>query len=511
MSDAFDAVVIGAGHNGLTTAGLLAKAGRKVLVVESRDRVGGLAALEEFHPGYRCAGVLHDSSAVWPSVVEGLDLERHGMRRRAKHAPILALDAGVVLHEDAAAAAESIRGLSARDSERYLEFRGFLARVHDVLIGFLREPPVDLVHPERSGPVEILKRLLRLRMLGARDMHELLRLPTMCVADWLDEWFACDALKAALAMPAMTGAILGPRSPGSNANLLLWEAATAAGVRTDTASLIAALERAVRHHGVEIRTSARVRRIATDSSAVRGVVLEDGDEIRAPVVAASCDPKRTFLELFSSGALPSRLEQRIRGLRARGSSASVRLAVSAMPRFASCRDLPVEHARSGRSLDELERAHDCAKRGALAEAPVLEAFVPSVSAPDLAPQGGAVLAILVHFAPHELRSGWNARERERLAQTVIARLEEHAPGLAPAVVGYEVLAPPDIEARFGVSGGHLCHGEHALDQRLVRPTPECSGHRTPIRGLYLCGSGTHPGGGLTCGPGALAASTILHG
>jgi len=511
MSDAHDVVVIGGGHNGLTAAGLLAKAGRKVLVVESRDRVGGLAALEEFHPGYRCAGVLHDASAVWPSVVDDLDLERHGMRRRAQRPATLALDAGMVLHDDARVTAESIRAVSARDAERYLEFRSFLARVQGVLIDFLREPPVDLVQPERSGSWELVKRLSRLRLLGARDMQELLRLPPMCVADWLDEWFACDGLKAALALPAVAGAVLGPRSPGSNANLVLWEAATAAGVRTDGTSLISALERAVLHQGGRIRTSTRVRRIATDSGAVRGVVLENGDEIRAPVVAASCDPKRTFLELFEPGTLPSRLEQRIRGLRMRGTTASVRLALEAIPRFASCPDTSVEHARFGRSLDQLERAHDRSKYGALAEVPILEVFVPSVAAPELAPQGGAVVAIHVHFAPRELRTGWDEGARERLAEIVTARLEEHAPGLATSVVGHEVLAPPDIEERFGVSGGHLYHGEHALDQRLVRPTPECSGYRTPIRGLYLCGSGSHPGGGLTCGPGALAASTILRG
>jgi phytoene dehydrogenase-like protein len=513
MSDGYDVVVIGAGHNGLTAAGLLAKAGRKVVVAERADCIGGLAASEEFHPGYRTAGVLQDTTAVWPHVVDTLELERHGLRRLARRPAFLALGEGrgLMLDGDPAVAADEIRRHSAQDAERYVGYHGFVAKIRGVLNNFLREPPLDLIRPELAGPWALLKRALRLRMLGADEMMELLRLPPMCVADWLDEWFEDDLLKAALALPAIAGTSMGPRSPGSNANLLLWEAAAEGGVASGAHSLVAALESAARGHGVEIRTAAAVRRIVTDNGSVRGVELDGGERIAARCVAASSDPKRTLLELLPPGQISLRLERRIRSFRVAGTTAVVRLALNRAPRFAHARDGSVEYARTGDSLDRLELAHDAFKYGDLPEVPILEIHVPTVACPDLAPAGHAVVSILAHFAPYESRPAWDRARREDLAEAVVLILDRHAPGSSASIVGREMLAPVDLEARYGMSGGHLLHGEHTLDQRLVRPAPGCTGYRTPVEGLYLCGSGSHPGGGLTCVPGALAASTILRG
>jgi phytoene dehydrogenase-like protein len=226
-------------------------------------------------------------------------------------------------------------------------------------------------------------------------------------------------------------------------------------------------------------------------------------------VAASCDPKRTFLELLPSGAVSSRLEDRIRTLRTRGTTARVLLALSGPPRFTAHPGETVEFACTGADLDDLERAHDAVKYGEIAERPVLEIHVPTASAPELAPPGHAVVSVLVHFAPYGLRDGWSDARRERLADRVLAILEQHAPGISAEVVAREVLSPVDLETRYGVSGGQIHHGEHGLDQRLVRPAPDCARYLTPLPGLFLCGSGSHPGGGLTCAPGALAAGAIL--
>ena len=514
MSAVHDVIVVGAGHNGLTTAALLARRGRKVLVLERRDFVGGLAASEEFHAGYRSAGLLHDTSGVRPSVVAALGLVRRGLRMRPRRPDVLALGRGgpgLLLHGDSEAASRSIGVHSPRDAERFLHYRGVHDRFRPVLETFFDRPAVDLVNLKSNSAWDLLRRAVDLRRLGRRDMMELLRLAPMCAADWLGEWFASDLLKAALALPALSGTFLAPRSPGSNLNLLLREAAAGPGVLGDGPALVAALERTAGELGVEIRTGSEVERVLLDSGSVCGVALGSGEEIRAPVVAASCDPKQLFLRLISAGGITHRLEQRIRKFRTRGTTAQILLALDGPLEFASRPGEPVEFARVATELDEIERAFDAVKYRTLPERPVLEVHVPTVSAPELAPPGHAVVSILAHFVPHTLESGWSDADRDRLLAGVQGVLEEHAPGLGSRVVAHRVLAPENLESRYGTTGGHAHHGEHATDQLLVRPAPECVGHRTPVPGLYLCGSGSHPGGGLTCAPGALAASAILAG
>ncbi len=505
MSARYDIIVIGAGHNGLTAAALLARAGRAVLVVERRDTVGGTAGGEEFHPGFRSPGLHHDATGVAQDVVRRLELERHGLALRECRPDVLGLDSGLLLRGDPLLASREIAALSTRDGARYLEFRRFLDRVRGGLESLLLAAPLDLLEPDFRGSLALLRRAVGLRRLGAQTMMELLRLPPMAVADWLGEWFESEALKALLALPAVAGTHAGPRSPGTTLNLLRGEAAGGPGVAGGGPALVAALERAARQAGVEIRTGAPVRGVLTSADGARGVALEGGEEIAARTVAASCDPKRLFLDLLPQTAFSSRLAERIRCFRTRGTTAQVLLALARPPRFAARPDDPVELARSGACLDDLERAFDAVKYRGIAERPVLDVLV----ARALAPAGAAALSVLVHFVPYDLAGGTADGQRERLAESVVARLERYAPGVASAVVGRTVLLPVDLESRYALTGGQLHQGEHALDQLLVRPAPECARYQTPVRGLYLCGSGAHPGGGLTCRPGSLAAAAIL--
>jgi phytoene dehydrogenase-like protein len=342
-------------------------------------------------------------------------------------------------------------------------------------------------------------------------MMELLRVAPMCVADWLGEQFETELLRCALAAPALDGTTTGPWSPGTVANLLRLETLAGAAVVGGPGALVTALEASARRAGVDIRTEAEVGRIRLDGGVVCGVTLRDGETLDARVVVSSCDPKRTFLELVEPGAIGPKLRHRIDKLRASGTTAKVDLAVRGELRFACRPDLALEHARIAGTIDGMERAFDAIKYGCFSESPILDVYVPTVANPGLAPDGHHVVSIAAHFAPYALRARWSEVERERLGDVVVETLGRYAPGIAERIVAGRVLAPVDVARRYGVTGGHIHHVEHALDQMIVRPVPECERHATPIPGLYLGGSGTHPGGGLTCAPGALVADAVGRG
>jgi phytoene dehydrogenase-like protein len=520
-SHAYDVIVIGAGHNGLTTAALLGRAGRKVLVLERRELVGGLAASEPFHTGYASAGVLADTCLVRGSVVTALGLEGHGLRLRTAAPAVLALGDGEPLllpqgHDAAAVAqaAAAIAKISPADAEAY---RGYVAQL-ERLVPAVRElfgrAPVDIVDVESESLWGLGQRALRVRKLGRADLLELLRLPPMCVGDVLRERFASDRVAAALALPALAGTFTGPWSPGNGLDLLRRASMMGPGVVGGGPMLVEALAKAARAVGVEIRTSATVSRLRLGSGGTEGVVLQSGEVLRAPIVAASCHPWHTLCELVAPGAIEHRLEHAIRTFRSRGCVAQVLLALNRAPRLGGRES--VEFASTAGHLDDIERAFDPIKYGELPKLPVLDVHVPTVSRPDLAPRGHAVVSALVHYVPYALRArdrgglgDWDAAARQQLGDRVVEILGQHDSGLPGSVVGRQVLVPVDLEQKYGLHGGHLHHGEHALDQLLVRPTPECVHYRTPIPGLWLCGSGSHPGGGLTCAPGELAAQAML--
>jgi phytoene dehydrogenase-like protein len=349
---------------------------------------------------------------------------------------------------------------------------------------------------------------MNIRRRVKRDMIELIRLTPMCVADWLNHWFETDLLKSSLAAPAILGGWCGPWSPGTATNLLLWECLAGRPVEGGPAAVTFALGRATKHLGVEVRTSAAVEMILVDKARVEGVRLVGGEEITAPIVASSCDPKKTFLDFLEPNVLAPEFEGRVRAWRMRGTTAKVNLALDRPLQFEGRKEDVFEFARTGEELDRMERAFDPVKYRDRPDRPLLDIFVPSVSRPELAPDGHAVVSIMVHFIPYEYDAGWSDDERERLGDSVLAELELYAPGVSKSVVAREVLTPLDIEDRYGVTGGHVYHGEHGLDQIAVRPAPETSRYSSPIEGLYLCGAGAHPGGGVTCAPGALAARVI---
>jgi len=514
MSDRYDVIVIGAGHNGLTTAALLAKRGRKVLVLERRDHVGGLAAGEEFHPGYRTAGVLHDSTRVRRWVVDELGLQGHGLEFRKEQVPTLLPQLegdGLLLHRNPEEAEEEIGRRSQEDARRYREFRTFLRRITPTFRGLADRPPPDLFETGLGDLVGLGRAALSVRLLGKKDMMEVLRITPMCIADWLNEWFESDLLKAGLAGSALDGCFAGPWSPGTTTNFLWMESLVAEPVAGGSPALVDALEKAAMASGVEIRCGAPVQEITVDDGKVSGVVIRGGERLEATAVAASCDPRHLFLDLMPSVYLSAKLEHDISVVRARGTTAIVNLALTDYPEF-SCRPgLQPENICIGETTDELERAFDPVKYRQFSRRPALDIQVPTIEKPALAPAGHHVFSVSVHCAPYDLEDSWSEATNEDLYRVVVDRLAEYAPGVGDAIAGHQVLSPLDLESTYGVSGGQLFHGEHATDQLVVRPAPGCTGYRTPFEGLFLCGSGSHPGGGITCAPGALAARRILKG
>lgn len=511
-----DVIVIGAGTNGLTTAALLAKAGRRVVVLERRAAAGGIAAAEEFHPGYRTAGVLHDTSGLHPGVVDALRLPGFGLSVAAEPAPVLGLLSGkrgsdLLLHHDPGKAAEAIRTHAVKDADAYRAFRSFLERVSPIVRRFRDAMPPDPAALAARDAQHLVSMGVSLRRLGKDTMMEVLRVAPMCVADWMNEQFTSDVLKLTLAHPALFTTFAGPWSPGTAANLLIHESIGRSWVHGGPAALVTALGRAAEQNGVTVRTEAAVERILVSEGTVTGVRLADGTDIQAPVVAASCDPRHTFLDLVSSRDIAYPLEHGLRHYRGRGVAARVALALNGPVAFATG-DAAVSRFRiAGPDFDAMERTFDPVKYGELGSALTLDGFVPTVEDPSLAPEGHSVVTVLATSVPYAPAGGWTDALRNRVGDLVVDALAVHAPDLPSRIVGREVLAPPDLEARYGLVQGHLHHGDHALDQLLLRPVPECARYKTPLPGLYLCGSGSHPGGGVTCAPGSLAAGAILAG
>ncbi len=509
----YDVIVIGAGHNGLTAAAFLARQGRKVLVLERRRIIGGLAAGEEFHPGYHTGGLLHDTGQVRARVVRALNLKSYGLEIVPQRPAFLALDPqgrGMLLGNKERRTAKDIRFYSAEDAGQYLKYQRFIKQVSRVVSRIFDEPPPAIDSSDGRPLWDFFKTAFALRRLGKTTMLDLMRIAPMCVADWLDEWFDNNRLKAALAAAGLSGNFAGPWSPGTAFNLLLWECCAKHSIKGGPRSLIAVLERAVRSQGGEIRTDAEVSEIRISGGQVRGVVLKNGEYIHASVVAASCDPRHTFLDLVAGPQVENWQERHMQHIRGTGTTAKVNLALNTQLEFNGRTGEKIASARTGHHLDHIEKAFDACKYGQFSADPILDIHIPTVSDPHLAPPGHSVVSILVHWVPYGLQSQWDQYQTETLGDTVVSTLAQYASGVSDAIVAREVLSPADLEKRYGLVQGHILHGEHALDQLILRPTPECARYHTPINGLYLCGSGSHPGGGITCGPGALAASVIAH-
>lgn len=520
---AHDIIVVGAGHNALTAAFYLAKAGRRPLVLERRAVVGGCATSEEFAPGYRAATLAHTLGPLRPSIVRDMQLERRGVQFIHPDPRLIALsDDGraLVFSSDAARSAEAIRPFSAKDAAKFVEFSGTMSRVGAFLSDLIDLTPPSIDAPSAGEMWELLKTGRRFRALGKKDAFALLRWGPMAVADLVAEWFESDLVQAAIAARAIHGTAMGPWSAGTGAVLLLGAAidpvpgGSSISAAGGPGAVTRAMADAAREAGVEIRTGAEVAQILVKDGAVAGVLLADGTEILAPAVVSGADPKRTLLRLVDPIELEPGFITRMRNYRVPGTVAKVNVALRALPTFRGLTGDAAQNLRGrvhvGPGIDYLERAFDASKYGAASEAPYLDIAFPSLADPTMAPANCHVMSVHVQYVPFVRRAGsWNGQE-SAIADTVLRTLEPYAPGITALVEHTQVFTPLALEETFGLTGGHIHHGELALDQLFtMRPTLGWADYSTPIDGLYLCGSGTHPGNGLTGASGRNAAREIV--
>lgn len=517
-----DVVIIGGGHNGLVTAFYLAKAGFKPVVLERRAQVGGAAITEEFHPGFRGPILAHSAGPVRPEVVRDMQLGRHGLKLITPDVGMVALSPtgrALVLYNDARKSAQEIGKFSQKDAARYPEFQNSLGKMGRVIGQALALAPPNIDDPSKGDLWGMLQTGRAIRKLGKKDMYRLLRWGPMAVADLVAEFFDTELLRATIAARGIFGTFFGPWSAGSSLVLLIRAAGddhpagsayfAAGGMGAVTQAMAAAAKQA----GAEIRTGAEVIEVRIKDGAATSVVLSTGEEIVGRAIISNADPKRTLLKLVDPTHLTPDFVMKLQHYRTPGTVAKVNLALSGLPKFAALNGST--EALSGRihigpEIDYLERAFDEAKYGNFSRQPYLEIAIPSLTDPSLAPAGKHVMSIYVQYAPFKLRnSDWES-QRVPLGDTVVKTIAQYAPNLPELILTHQIITPQDLEDTYGLTGGHIFHGELALDQFFtMRPLLDWARYRTPIRNLYLCGSGTHPGAGLTGGSGANAAREIL--
>jgi len=508
----YDVVVIGGGVNGMIAAGLLAQHGRRVGLFEARQTLGGLAASEPIAPGFQSAGLVPDTRLFSATAARLLRLAGFGLRFADEIAPVFTPQMrgrGLLLDHDPDRAASEIAGHAIADVPKYVALRALLAAYRPIFERLALTPPPDLANLGLAALTPYAGLLASVRGKGARAMAEFMRALPMCSADWLNEWFESPLLKASLALPASRGTLLAPWSAGTNLNLLLGESLASPPIVGGPPALVQALSDALRMLDVDVHTSAPVEQIVISRGAVAGVRTRDGREVASPCVVAGCDARTALLGLVAPEWLSASETNRVSNFRTNGATTVIHLALRGDLRFACRPELAVRTARLAEHVDEIERAFDASKYGRFTSTPVLEVFVPSADGPDLAPPGGSVVTLLAQFAPMSLRGGWTDAARREFADAAIHALARYAPDLPDQIVERVVHTPADLERELGLSGGHLDHGEHALDQWLLRPTPDAARGRTTIPGLYLCSGSIHPGGYRHGDPGLAGAAAVL--
>jgi phytoene dehydrogenase-like protein len=522
MADKRDIVIIGGGHNGVITAFYLAKAGYKPLVLERGSQVGGAAVTDEFHPGFRCSTLAHTAGPIRPDVVRDMQLEKHGLKMITPEVCVTALapdGRALTLYQDAAKSAQEISAFSQKDAAKYPEFQQSLGKISKVIADALATTPPDIDNPSRGDLWSMLQTGRAIRKLGKKDMFRLLRWGPMAVADLASEYFETELLRAVIAARGVFGTFLGPWSAGSTLVLLIRAAADShpAGSASFAAggmgAVTQAMASAAKAAGVEIRTGAEVIEIRVQNGAASGVLLSTGEEIQAKAVISNADPKRTLLKLTDPVHLSPDFVQRLQNYRGNGTVAKVNLALSGLPKFTALKNGDSSALRGrihiGNEIDYLERAFDESKYGQFSRQPYLEAAIPSLTDPTLAPEGKHVMSIYMQYAPYKLKGDWE-QQRKALGQTVVQTLSQYAPNLPELILTHQIITPHDLEEKYGLTGGQIFHGDLALDQFFtMRPLLDWARYKTPIENLYLCGSGTHPGVGLTGGSGSNAAREIL--
>ncbi len=522
-------LIVGGGHNALITAFYLAKGGFKPLVLERREMVGGGAVTEEFHPGFCASTLAHTVGPLRADIARDMRLDKHGLQMLYPDPRVFTPTPdgrALLFYNDHAKTAGGIARFSAKDAASYTKFASALEEIAEVFakIASITPPAIDSPTPEDFW--NLFKTGRDVRSLGKNGIFNLLRWGPMAVADFVAEFFEAELLRATIAARGIFGTALGPWSAGSTAVLLLRAAAdphpigSAAFPRGGLGSLTSALGDAARKVGVEIRTQAEVQHIRIKDGGVTSVVLADGEEITADAVVSGVDPKRTFFNLVDPSQLDPTFALRIRNIRASGNVAKVNFALNDLPSFPALADAVgsdgARQALSGRihighEIDYLERAFDASKYGEFSTALHLDVTIPTLLDPSLAPEGQHIFSTYVQFAPYKLKQGnWNTR-RKQLGDAVVKTLSAHSPNFSDLIESTQVITPQDLETTYGFTGGHVFHGELALDQLFtMRPVLDWARYKTPIRGLFLCGSGTHPGNGLTGASGANAAREIIH-
>src|SRR5678815_5085584 len=522
-SNQYDAIVIGAGHNGLIAASYLARAGKKVVVLERREVVGGAAMTEEIFPGYRFTEFSYVVSLLRPEIIRDLELPKHGLKILPLPSTVTPFENGDYLAgwDDHDLTRQEVYRHSPRDAEAYDEYSRVMARAAKAI-----KPIISMVPPDPSSlsPRDLLG-LLKLgkyaRSLTEKELYRIAKLVTQSSADLLDEWFEFDPLKGTKSASGIIGTFLGPRSPGTAYVLLHHYMGEIDGAfrawgfaRGGTGAISNAIGEAAREAGAEIRTKAAIERILVRGGRAVGVALTNGDEFYADVISSSVDPRHTFLEFLDSETLPDEFVEGVKRYKYRGASGKVNLALDALPNF-KCMPGEGAHLRGAISIspsvEYMERAYDDAKYGHYSRRPYIDMVIPSLTDPSVAPPGKHVMSCFVQYAPYKLAPGlhWDT-EKEKFGDTVVNTIAEYAPNIKDMILHRQVVTPLDLEREFGLSEGNIFQGELSLEQLFfLRPVAGWAQYRTPIKNLYMCGSATHPGGGIMGANGRLAALEIL--
>lgn len=522
MPNPRDVIIIGGGHNGLVTAFYLAKAGFRPLVLERRAQPGGAAITEEFHSGFRSSILAHSAGPIRPNVVRDMRLVKHGLRLITPEVAVASLapdGRALILYADAKRSAQEIAKFSQKDAGRYGEFEQSLAKLGKVIGEALALPPPNIDHPSKADLWGMLQTGRSMRKLGKKDMYRLLRWGPMAVADLVAEYFETELLRATIAARGIFGTFLGPWSAGSSMVLLIRAAADAhpAGSSCFAAggagAITQAMASAAQQAGAEIRSNAEVIEIRVKDGAAAGVVLSNGEEITAKAIVSNADPKRTLLRLVDPVHLSPDFVMKLQHYRMPGTVAKINLALSGLPKFTALNgdgNALSSRIHIGPEIDYLERAFDESKYGNFSRQPYLEVTIPTIEDPSLVPPGKHVMSIYMQYAPFKLKNNDWESQRVPLGDAVVKTLSQYAPNLPELILTHQIITPQDLEDTYGLTGGHIFHGELSLDQFFtMRPLLDWARYNTPINHLFLCGSGTHPGAGLTGGSGANAAREIL--